>query len=67
MAVLGGFSTDGGKGKFPGLILAIFIVGMLRYGLGLIKGLPLPLPEPLLLQRVHLSVPVWNHILQAMR
>lgn len=37
MAVLGGFSTDGGKGKFPGLILAIFIVGMLRYGLGLIN------------------------------
>lgn len=37
MAVLGGFSTDGGKGNYPGLILAIFIVGMLRYGLGLIN------------------------------
>ncbi len=37
MAVLGGFSTDGGKGNFPGLVLAIFIVGMLRYGLGLIN------------------------------
>ncbi len=37
MAVLGGFSTSGGKGNFAGLILAIFIVGMLRYGLGLIN------------------------------
>ena len=37
MAVLGGFSTDGGKGNFPGVILAIFIVGFLRYGLGLIN------------------------------
>lgn len=37
MAVLGGFSTDGGKGNYPGLILAIFVVGMLRYGLGLIN------------------------------
>lgn len=37
MAVLGGFSTDGGKGNFIGLVLAIFIVGMLRYGLGLIN------------------------------
>lgn len=37
MAVLGGFSTNGGKGNFIGLILAIFIVGFLRYGLGLIN------------------------------
>jgi rhamnose transport system permease protein len=37
MAVLGGFSTDGGKGNFIGVILAIFIVGFLRYGLGLIN------------------------------
>ena len=37
IAVLGGFSTDGGKGNFPGVILAIFIVGFLRYGLGLIN------------------------------
>ena len=37
MAVLGGFTTTGGKGNFIGLILAIFIVGFLRYGLGLIN------------------------------
>ena len=37
MAVLGGFSTSGGKGNYLGLILAIFIVGLLRYGLGLIN------------------------------
>lgn len=37
MAVLGGFSTNGGKGNFIGVILAIFIVGFLRYGLGLIN------------------------------
>lgn len=37
MAVLGGFSTNGGKGNLIGLVLAIFIVGMLRYGLGLIN------------------------------
>lgn len=37
MAVLGGFSTDGGKGNLIGLVLSIFIVGMLRYGLGLIN------------------------------
>lgn len=37
MAVLGGFLTSGGKGNFIGLILAIFIIGFLRYGLGLIN------------------------------
>lgn len=37
MAVLGGILTDGGKGNFPGAILAIFILGFLRYGLGLIN------------------------------
>lgn len=37
MAVLGGFSTNGGKGNYLGLILAIFIVGFLRYGLGLVN------------------------------
>lgn len=37
MAVLGGFSTNGGKGNFIGVVLAIFIVGFLRYGLGLIN------------------------------
>lgn len=37
VAVLGGISTSGGKGTFPGAILSIFIVGLLRYGLGLIN------------------------------
>lgn len=37
MVVLGGISTAGGKGNFVGAILAIFIVGFLRYGLGLIN------------------------------
>lgn len=37
MVVLGGFSTSGGKGRFVGAIIAIFIVGFLRYGLGLIN------------------------------
>ena len=37
MCVLGGISTDGGKGNFPGVIIAIFIIGLLRYGLGLIN------------------------------
>jgi Ribose/xylose/arabinose/galactoside ABC-type transport systems, permease components len=37
MVVLGGFLTSGGKGNFIGAIIAIFIVGFLRYGLGLIN------------------------------
>lgn len=37
MAVLGGVSTAGGKGRIPGVVLAIFIIGLLRYGLGLIN------------------------------
>lgn len=37
MVVLGGISTDGGKGRFIGAIIAIFIIGFLRYGLGLIN------------------------------
>jgi len=37
MAVLGGVSTAGGKGKMIGAIIAIFLVGLLRYGLGLIN------------------------------
>lgn len=35
MVVLGGISTAGGKGNFPGTIISIFTVGLLRYGLGL--------------------------------
>ena len=37
MCVLGGISTAGGKGNFPGAIISIFIIGFLRYGLGLIN------------------------------
>ena len=35
--VLGGISTAGGKGRIGGPILAIFVIGYLRYGLGLIN------------------------------
>lgn len=37
MCVLGGISTAGGKGNFPGVLIAIFTMGLLRYGLGLIN------------------------------
>lgn len=37
MVVLGGVSTSGGKGKIGGPILAIFIIGFLNYGLGLVN------------------------------
>ena len=37
MCVLGGISTDGGKGTMIGAVIAIFIIGLLRYGLGLIN------------------------------
>ena len=37
MCVLGGISTAGGKGTMAGAIIAIFIIGLLRYGLGLIN------------------------------
>ncbi|MDP4118946.1 MAG: ABC transporter permease [Bacillota bacterium] len=37
MVVLGGVSSAGGSGRVLGTILSIFIVGMLRYGLGIIN------------------------------
>jgi len=37
MVVLGGVSTAGGKGRIGGAILAVFVIGFLRYGLGLIN------------------------------
>jgi rhamnose transport system permease protein len=37
MVVLGGVSTSGGKGRIGGPLLAIFIIGFLNYGLGLIN------------------------------
>lgn len=37
MVVLGGVSTSGGKGRMLGAIMAIFLIGYLRYGLGLVN------------------------------
>jgi rhamnose transport system permease protein len=37
MVVLGGIATSGGKGRFIGAVISIFIIGFLRYGLGLIN------------------------------
>ena len=37
MCVLGGISTAGGKGTMLGAVIAIFLIGLLRYGLGLIN------------------------------
>ncbi|WP_426449700.1 ABC transporter permease [Paenibacillus sp. S-38] len=37
MVVLGGISTAGGKGRMVGAILAVFLIGLLSYGLGLVN------------------------------
>ena len=37
MVVLGGVSTSGGSGRIGGPILAVFIIGYLTYGLGLVN------------------------------
>ena len=37
MVVLGGVSTSGGSGRIGGPILAVFIIGFLTYGLGLVN------------------------------
>jgi rhamnose transport system permease protein len=37
MVVLGGVSTSGGTGRIAGPLLAIFIIGFLHYGLGLVN------------------------------
>jgi len=37
MVVLGGISTAGGKGRMLGAIIAVFLIGFLRNGLGLIN------------------------------
>jgi len=37
MAILGGVSTSGGKGRVIGVALGVFTIGLLRYGLGLIN------------------------------
>ena len=38
MVVLGGVSTAGGKGRMIGVVIAVFTIGLLRYGLGLINA-----------------------------
>lgn len=35
MVVLGGISTSGGKGRLAGALISIFVIGYLKYGLGL--------------------------------
>jgi rhamnose transport system permease protein len=35
--ILGGVSTSGGKGRIGGPLLAVFIIGFLNYGLGLVN------------------------------
>ncbi|MBT2720530.1 ABC transporter permease [Bacillus sp. ISL-46] len=37
MVVLGGISTAGGKGRMIGAVIAVFLIGFLRNGLGLIN------------------------------
>jgi len=37
MGVLGGMSTAGGRGTFPGVVIAIFTIGLLRFGLSLLN------------------------------
>ena len=37
MVVLGGVSTSGGKGSLAGPLLAVFVIGFLNYGLGLVN------------------------------
>jgi rhamnose transport system permease protein len=37
MVVLGGVSTSGGRGRIIGAVIAVFLIGYLRYGLGLIN------------------------------
>ncbi|MDC3417515.1 ABC transporter permease [Aquibacillus salsiterrae] len=37
MVALGGISTVGGKGKMLGAVLAVFVIGYLQFGLGLIN------------------------------
>jgi rhamnose transport system permease protein len=35
--VLGGVSISGGKGTVPGVMLALFLIGMARYGMSLVN------------------------------
>jgi rhamnose transport system permease protein len=37
MAILGGASPSGGKGRVGGVVLGVFTIGMIRYGTGIIN------------------------------
>jgi rhamnose transport system permease protein len=37
MTVLGGFKTDGGTGKMICVVLSVFLLGLIRYGMGLVN------------------------------
>ena len=37
MAILGGASPSGGKGRVGGVILGVFTIGLIRYGTGLVN------------------------------
>ena len=37
MAILGGASPSGGKGKVGGMVIGVFTIGLIRYGTGLIN------------------------------
>ncbi len=37
MAILGGASPSGGKGKVGGAVLGVFTIGLIRYGMGLVN------------------------------
>ena len=39
-AVLGGFSTDGGKGSVIGAVISLVIFGVVKFGLGTLYGFP---------------------------
>ncbi len=65
MCVLGGVSTAGGKGNFPGVIISIFIIGLLRYGLGLINLNPQIIR--IIIGALLISVVMFPNIRQAIR
>ena len=51
VVVLGGVSIQGGRGTLPGVILAVFVLGMLTFGLGLmnVNGIMMSIVTGLLL------------------
>lgn len=51
MCVLGGVSTSGGKGSVPGVIISIFLLGFLQYGMNInnVPGQIVPMVTGILL------------------